>query len=230
MLTIFFLILLIIILFLTELLPGIFAFFPIKYKKREDILPVSIIIPTRNEEKIIKRVIETWIGIDYPQKKEIIFCDHSEDNTKNIILQAQKKYSFIRYLRTEGESKLGNILSGVKKAQYPWVVINDADKFPTKDSLKKIAPFLTEEVGAVFGKTIPKETNGFFKILTAFELLQKYVDQKFYSDIDSVPYLSFCNCLIKKEALLNIPSQKIIADDAYLAVKIREKIKMHFYS
>lgn len=206
-----------------ELLPAIFALYSPKYKKKTSFLPVSIIIPTRNEEKIIQEVIQRWINIEYPAEKEIIFCDHSTDETPKLIKKWQEKYSFIKYLRTDSGTKLGNILLGVKSAKHSWIVINDADKVPRKDSFKKIAPFLTEEIGAVFGKTIPKKTNTFFQIITSFELMQKYIDQKYYSNIDSTPYLSLCNCLVRKKSLLDISPQPLIADDVYLEVKLREK-------
>lgn len=222
MISLLFFWLLALLLLLTELVPALISLYKPKYKKENSFLPVSIIIPTRNEEKIIEKVIKTWLDIDYPQEKEIIFCDHSSDGTPEIIKKWAAKYHFIKYLKTDTGSKLGNILLGAKTAKYSLIVLNDADKFPGKDSLRKIIPFLTDGIGAVFGKTIPQSTKGIFQTITSFELLQKYIDQKFYSNIDSVPYLSLCNCIIRKKDISEILPQKLIADDVYLAVKIRE--------
>lgn len=222
MISLIFFFILAVFLFIAELIPVIFCLFNFRTKKRQELLPVSVLIPVRNEEKIIEKVIKVWMDIDYPEK-EIIFCDHSSDNTPLIIKKWSEKYPFIKYLRTDTGSKLGNVLLGAKTAKYPLVLINDADKFPRKDSVKVAVSLLSRDIGAVFGKTVPAETKTIFQIFTSFELMQKYIDQKFYSSIDSTPYLSLCNCIIRKKDLADIAPQQLIADDVYLAVKLREK-------
>ncbi len=225
MFSFFFLLLLILILFVTELLPLIVILIKGKESesnKPEEFLPISIIIPTRDEEKVINSTIEKWINIDYPSEKEIIFCDHSKDRTPQIIKEYAKKIPYIRYLHTDTGSKLGNILMGVRQAKFQLIVLNDADKFPEKDSVYRLVSHLTDKRASVFSKTIPRETKTIFQLLTSFELVQKYIDQKYYSIIDSVPYLSLSNCVLRKDLLMRIPPQSIIADDVYLAVKLRE--------
>ncbi len=222
MISFLFFFILVAFLFIAELIPVIFCLFNFRIKKKQEWLPVSILIPVRNEEKIIEKVIKNWLDTDYPEK-EIIFCDHSSDNTPLIIKKWSEKYPFIKYLRTDTGSKLGNVLMGARGAKYSLVLINDADKYPRKDSVKIAVPFLVDGIGAVFGKTVPAETKTIFQVFTSYELMQKYIDQKFYSNIDSVPYLSLCNCIIRKKDLIDIAPQQLIADDVYLAVKLREK-------
>lgn len=206
-----------------ELLPALFALFNRKREKNKQIFPISIILPTRNEEKIVAEVIKKWLQVKYSEKIEIIFCDHSTDATPEIIKKWAKKYPFIKYLRTDTGSKLGNILEGIKHAKYPWVILHDADRIPEKDSIETLAPFLTENIGAVFGKILPRKTNSLFNALTGTEQVQKLIDQKFYSNIDSCPYITLSTCLARKKDFLNIKSQQIIADDIYLAMELRKK-------
>jgi len=113
-----------------EFLPALFSLFNYKREKNEKIFPISVILPTRNEEKIVEKVIKAWLQVEHPEEREIIFCDHSTDSTPKIIKKWAEKYPFITYLRTDTGSKLGNVLEGIKHAKHPWVILHDTDRIP----------------------------------------------------------------------------------------------------
>ncbi len=61
---------------------------------------VSVVIPVRNEEKFISKVLDSILNNDYPKEKlEILVIDGmSEDKTREIVKSYSEKYSFIKLL------------------------------------------------------------------------------------------------------------------------------------
>ena len=62
---------------------------------------VSVIIPCRNEEQYIEKVIEDLLNQDYPeQKMEILIIDgESEDKTQELILKKISQNTSVRLLK-----------------------------------------------------------------------------------------------------------------------------------
>lgn len=59
---------------------------------------VSILIPARNEEKNISRILEDLIGLDYPEAEIMVYDDASEDSTANIVRSFASRDSRIRLI------------------------------------------------------------------------------------------------------------------------------------
>lgn len=187
--------------------------------------PISIIIPTKNEEDIIEKIIKRWLNINYPNKKEIIFVDASSDRTPEIIKHYTKKYKHVKYVKGFTGSKLGDIFKGIKRAKNPIIVLSDADVLVEKGHVKKAVNYLVNEnVGVVFGKGIPiNYKKSLFKTLEAIRFLYNWTNLKFFTKIDSVPYVSMLPCVLRKGDVKKIPVRKnLIADDLYLGVKLRQ--------
>lgn len=123
-------------------------------KKDEGFLPtVTIVIPTRNEEGIIKRRLENIINTSYPwDKLEVLFIDFSNDNTPIIIAEYAERYPFIR-LEKQKKAGFNNALNqGYSSASGEIVVKSDCDAFPEKDALRNlIANFADKRIGVVGG-------------------------------------------------------------------------------
>ena len=88
---------------------------------------VSIIIPTRNEEKI---VIENLVIIHSHLKNklsieifELIVSDYSSDNTEQILKSLIADKNEIRYYNTINKGIGAGLKLGIKKANYNIIVI-----------------------------------------------------------------------------------------------------------
>jgi len=65
---------------------------------------ISIVIPTYNEENIIKAKLENTIKIDYPKNRlEVIVIDSSTDKTADIVEEYAKEHSYIKLVKTARE-------------------------------------------------------------------------------------------------------------------------------
>jgi len=129
---------------------------------------ISIIIPTYNEEKTIKKKLDNLLQVDYPKEKiEIIVVDSaSSDKTPEIVEEWAKKHPEIKlkFIREpERRGMVPAINHGVKYAQNKIILKTDADCFLLKDSIKNAVKYLADEgVGSVAGLHIIKsfkETN-----------------------------------------------------------------------
>ncbi len=182
---------------------------------------VSIVIPTKNEEAIIEKVIENWLSIDYP-KFELIFVDASTDRTPEIIRKYERRNRRIKLLCPNLGNKLADMLYGASRAKGELVAFCDADLLVERGVLKHLVPYLDDEVGAVFALRVPKRRSGIFKELDGFKLLNLMLDLEFYSRLGSTPWVSISPALFRKDDLKRIRPKKVIADDLYLALTLQK--------
>ncbi len=199
-----------------------------KYKEDKNYVPkVSVIIPSRNEEKMIADVIEAWLKVDYPKDKiEIICSDNSTDSTPEIIKKYSKKHNIIKYISGNTKSKLGAVLFAIKKAKNPVILISDSDVVVSPSCVRESVKYLVDErVGAVFGKRTPVNyKKGIFSRWDALRLLKTFVRHRLFTRIDSSVYFSASPCAMRKKDLADIPeNDELIADDLYMALHLRKK-------
>lgn len=89
---------------------------------------LSVVVPTYNEGKNIRNLVEqidnALEGINY----EILFVDDSKDDTPDIIREVAKEYPAVRLEHRVGESGLATaVLKGFRMAKGDYMACMDAD-------------------------------------------------------------------------------------------------------
>jgi cellulose synthase/poly-beta-1,6-N-acetylglucosamine synthase-like glycosyltransferase len=126
---------------------------------QDDQLPFySIVVPAKNEEKTIGRLLESLTNLNYPTEKleVIVVEDGSDDRTFEICQQFADKYSYIQVLeKTASNGKPSALNFGLKHAKGELIAVFDADNVPAQDALlKSIKYFKNPQVAAVQGRTL----------------------------------------------------------------------------
>jgi len=196
-------------------------------KNQREVCPyVSIIIPTHNEEKVIKKKLTNTLGlINHQNKMEIIVADDgSNDNTISIVKNLRKDWrNKIRIISSiEHRGKPSVLNAACKAAQGKIIVVSDADVFLTKESIYNITSNFSDlSIGAVCGKeTIINPHNNvatkiecryrnFFHSLRAVEKTTDFPPIPFHGGL-----MAF-----RKELYRDIPHDTI-GDDHEIAIRI----------
>jgi cellulose synthase/poly-beta-1,6-N-acetylglucosamine synthase-like glycosyltransferase len=114
-------------------------------------IKISVIIPARNEERNIGRLLTAIQEQTYPTSlfEVIVVDDHSTDTTAVVVQQ----FSTVKLIQLKEEGinsyKKKAIETGIAAATGELIVTTDADCMPLRDWLKTIAAF-KEEKEAVF--------------------------------------------------------------------------------
>jgi len=126
--------------------------------KSAELPKISLIVPTKNEETVIRRCLEGILNIDYPiDKMQIIVVDgKSDDNTCKICSEFSEKYpeniKIISEKTANGKPAALNLAIPYIKGDL--VGVFDADSLPEKDVLAKVAfYFKDEKLTALQGRT-----------------------------------------------------------------------------
>ena len=102
---------------------------------------LSIVLPVFNEEKNIPRVVNEFLKISKEADIEVIFVEDggSKDNTRGVIQELSKKYSFVKFLFT-GEPGYGiSLYNGLKIARGEFIGWTHSDlQTPPEDTLKAL--------------------------------------------------------------------------------------------
>ena len=167
-------------------------------------MKLSIIIPVRNEEILIKKIIDQLESKLKISSYEIIFInDFSTDNTNKITKELIKNKTQINIYDNNKKGLGGAIIQGIHKSSGEFICIMMSDLSDSIDDLEKYYDIIkNENIDAVFGSRFiegaklidyPKKKlilNRIFNIVTKLLFISKYND--------------FTNAfkIYKKEALL----------------------------
>ncbi|AAY79691.1 glycosyltransferase [Sulfolobus acidocaldarius] len=122
----------------------------------------SILVPAKNEEKVLGRLLDRLINQEYDKSKyEIIVVeDGSTDRTFQICKNYEENYDNVRCVKLDksnvpnGKSRALNY--AMKLAKFDIIGVFDADTFPRLDVLSYVSgSFDSDNVVAVQGKLIP---------------------------------------------------------------------------
>ena len=126
--------------------------------KTDELPKISLIVPTKNEETVIRRCLNGIMNVDYPKDKmQIIVVDgKSEDNTSKICSEFSEKYpeniKIISEKTPNGKPAALNLALPYINGEI--VGVFDADSLPEKDVLAKVAfYFKDEQLKALQGRT-----------------------------------------------------------------------------
>lgn len=107
-----------------------FVISKMKDEKFTDYQPsISIIVPAYNEEKNIRRCLDSIFSSDYPVVKLEVLCidDGSTDTTRNIMEEYAKKYSQISIVKGQHQGKALALNKAIGRTTHELVLLLDAD-------------------------------------------------------------------------------------------------------
>jgi cellulose synthase/poly-beta-1,6-N-acetylglucosamine synthase-like glycosyltransferase len=149
----------------------------------EKLPTVSIIVPVKDEEKVIGRLLKAFLNVDYPpEKREIIIVeDGSTDKTAEICEKYTQRYpSQIRLIRRSTSNGKPSALNyALKHVRGEVVAIFDADNIPESNVLLKAAKYFEDPTtAAVQGR--PNFINADENMLTKFISYEETVRYETY--------------------------------------------------
>lgn len=148
--------------------------------KKENYIPISILVPAYNEDITIIDSIKSLLNLDYPEYEIIVINDGSTDNTEKYVRDAFNLQRIITPIRKQVDCKdvvsvyentINNIRivlvnkvnggkadalnMGINVSKYPLFISLDADSILQKDSLLKIVePFIEDDRTVAVGGSI----------------------------------------------------------------------------
>ena len=192
---------------------------------------VSIIVPLKNEETVVARLLEALMGFNYPSgKKEVIVVnDASTDKTGEICLQYSLAHPEIKVLkRLASTTKAGALNFGLNYARGEVIATFDGDSVPEPDALLKAVKYFEDlSVGAVQGRIC--SINASQNMLTRFVSYECTVQYEIYlqgkNALDLYVGLAGTCQFIRKEALDAVGgwNENCLSEDTELSVRLIEK-------
>ncbi|HEV8283479.1 MAG TPA: glycosyltransferase [Chitinophagaceae bacterium] len=192
---------------------------------------ISVIIPARNEEENIGKLLTALQNQTYPKNlfEVIVVNDHSTDNTAEIV----KKFQNTALLELKGDNinshKKKAIDQGVNVASGNLIITTDADCIPSPVWLETIALFHQENNSVFIAAPVTYQSNSsFIEIFQALDFLtlQGVMGASVYKKIHSM--CNGANLAYEKKAFFEVEGFKGIdkiasGDDMLLMHKIWKK-------
>lgn len=198
-------------------------------KLRSDI-PVSVVIPFRNEASNLERLAKGLLKQKH-QVFEVIFVDdHSDDGGAEVLFKALKgqPVNFRILELTDEEGKKAALTYGILEARYPLIVTSDADCFMDEHWLNAmVCPFENDKVKMVSGPVAFIKNNGFSK-WQAIEFQALIAIGAAYIQKGEPNMANGANLAFRKEAFYEVggyadtPSTPS-GDDEFLLAKVGKK-------
>lgn len=153
---------------------------PLTTNQSPNLPPLSVVIPTSNQDFLLKKNLPLILEQDYPDFEVVVVDDNSTDETADILQQLQARYPRLRTTfvpptsRRISHHKLALTL-GIKATTNDWLVFTEADCHPaTSGWLRSLAAQLsplTTNSSAVVGYTGYDRSRGLSAALRGYDTL-----------------------------------------------------------
>ena len=156
-----------------------------RYVSRENLLPISLLIPAYNEQENIVSNIKSLMKIDYPEFEIVVVNDGSTDKTHDLIIEAFQLYRVesavktsiptkeirgiycnidypnLIYVDKENGGKSDALNAGINVSSYPLFACLDADSRIEPDALLKLSTEFLKNTDTVVAGGLVRIANGF---------------------------------------------------------------------
>lgn len=145
-----------------------------KRKRNSDKKAFTIVVPYRNEEINIKKLVSSLNEISYSSDLlEVIFVnDHSEDHSEEYLIGELEDFNFQYKMLSLEEEQLGKkkaLNKGISKASKEYIITTDADCHISKDWVNEINAAFQPGVEFVIGSVINISKSGVFDAIQEIE-------------------------------------------------------------
>jgi cellulose synthase/poly-beta-1,6-N-acetylglucosamine synthase-like glycosyltransferase len=197
----------------------------------KEVLPsFSIVVPAKNEEPVIDRLLTSLSNLNYPSNKYeiIIIEDGSTDNTNDICMNYAKEHANVKIMQKPiSDGKPSALNFGVAHANGDIIAIFDADNVPDSDALLAVVEYFVDpKVAAVQGRTtsINQKQNMLTQILSYEEAVwcEAYLRGK--DVLNLFVHLKGSCQFIRRDVLqrLNGFDEAVLSEDMELSARLIE--------
>jgi cellulose synthase/poly-beta-1,6-N-acetylglucosamine synthase-like glycosyltransferase len=149
---------------------------------------ISVIVPAYNEEKNIRKCIESLLSANYPKDKleVIVVDDGSTDRTYEIAKSIKDKR--VKVYTKPNSGKGASLNFGIERASGELIAVLDADSTIGHETiLRMLHLFEDEDVAAVTAAVKVRKSSNLIKEFQRIEYLFIIFTRKLLSFIDAVP-------------------------------------------
>lgn len=187
---------------------------------------VSVILPAYNEQKRIRKTLDSILENDYPNFEVIVVDDGSTDSTPAICKDYERK-SLIKYLRkAERAGKPSALNYGLKFAKGEYIIHCDAEVVVYRNTIREgLRPFKDPRVGIVSGNVkVYNDRKSLAARLQAAEYgMCIAVQRRWLALTDSLQIASGAFSLFRREVLeKTMGSDPETGDDLDITLKVKK--------
>ncbi|HSQ75404.1 MAG TPA: glycosyltransferase [Bacteroidota bacterium] len=200
-----------------------------------DLPSCTILIPAHNEEKVIRRTVESMTRLVYPQGKLriLVINDGSSDRTREIIADMANVdprvalYDVPQGQGGRGKSRALNL--GIRQVDSEIVAVYDADNTPDPQALRYLAAQLVlhPELGAVLGKfrTVNKNATLLTRFINIETLTFQSMLQAGRSQLHHIATLPGTNFVMRTALIRQLHGwdEDALTEDSELSIRIYEE-------
>lgn len=195
---------------------------------------LTIVIPARNEAKIIKTTISSMLALNYPADRlEILIMDDaSTDETPQILDEIAAENPRVRVIHRSaeigGRGKAAVLNHALSQITNDFIAIYDADNCPEQDALKILMAHLLRnpELGAAVGKfrTGNRRRNVLTRFINIETLCYQGMLQAGRSLLFGVALLTGTNYIVRRRVVAKVGGwdEEALTEDSELSIRVYE--------
>jgi 1,2-diacylglycerol 3-beta-glucosyltransferase len=192
--------------------------------------PVSVLVACRNEQSVVRGLVETLLRLDYPSDRLqiIVVDDGSSDGTGALLDTTARKDPRLQCLHRPpgaGGGKSGALNEALELVTGTVVVVFDADHQPRPDVLLRLVRHFEDPVvGAVQGRCVIRNGEGVLLTeLIAIDYLAGYLVNEYGRQwMFQLPAYGGANCAVRAASLRAVGgwNPRTVTEDTDLTLRL----------